>query len=110
MDARHPYLDQEIQCTELNAILRKLKTNKAPGPDGITNEFLRYLPHEMKNQLINLMNLVMQRGETPGSWGNTNTIMIYKKGNKARPKQLQGYSASQYGNKSIYSNISKKNK
>lgn len=73
----------------MNAILRKLKTNKAPGPDGIT-KFLKYLPHKMKNQLLKLMNLVMQTGETPESWENTNTIMIYKKGNKLDPNNYRG--------------------
>ena len=44
----------------------------------------------MKNQLLNLINLVLQTGETPASWGNTNAIMLYKKGNKLDPNNYRG--------------------
>lgn len=39
LDARQPYLDQDIDMSELDTILRKLKNNKTPEPDGIRNEF-----------------------------------------------------------------------
>lgn len=35
--------------TELNIIINRLKVKKTPGPDGITNEFYKYLPGTMKD-------------------------------------------------------------
>ncbi|KAK2574844.1 hypothetical protein KPH14_013008 [Odynerus spinipes] len=49
IDVRHPYLDKDIEITELNIALKRLKVRKAPGPDGITNEFYKYLPDNMKD-------------------------------------------------------------
>ena len=90
MDARHPYLDQDIQLRELNTTLNKLKPKKAPGPDGITNEFLKYSPHNMRKQLLDLMNRTLHTGEIPQYWTSTNTIMLHKKGNKLDPNNYRG--------------------
>lgn len=90
MDARHPYLDQDIQLIELNAILNKLKPKKAPGPDGVTNEFLKYSPHNMRGQLLYLMNRTLHTGEIPQCWTSANTIMLHKKGSKLDPNNYRG--------------------
>jgi len=43
-DVTHPELDSNITIKEIQSALRKLPSNKAPGPDGVQNEFLKALP------------------------------------------------------------------
>lgn len=49
IDVRNRYLDNDITLYELNLTLRKLKANKAPREDGITNEFYKSLPINVKS-------------------------------------------------------------
>ena len=73
-------LDAAITCEELNEVLRQAKSNKAPGPDGISTEFYKALPREWRNVLIILFNKVLVTSEIPAGWGKSEIIMFYKKG------------------------------
>lgn len=44
MSVLHPYLDDEFSFPQLTIVLKKCKNNKAPGPAGVSNEFLKSLP------------------------------------------------------------------
>ena len=68
--------------------LRGTKSGKAPGPDGICNEILRCLPESMQQSIHKFFILIWLTGHTPRSWKQSQTILIYKKGD---PLQLSNY-------------------
>lgn len=43
-DCHHPSLDRDFTVREVLSVLNNLKNEKAPGPDGIPNEFYKWLP------------------------------------------------------------------
>ena len=38
-----PCLNSTLKISELNSAIRNLKPKKAPGPDGVSNDMLKYL-------------------------------------------------------------------
>jgi hypothetical protein len=45
--------------------LNSLGTGKAPGPDGIPNEILKFLPPETRSTLFSLLSLLAHNSYTP---------------------------------------------
>jgi hypothetical protein len=45
--------------------VRKLKTGKSPGPDGISAEHLKHMPSELIPYLINIINLIFMEKDVP---------------------------------------------
>ena len=62
-----------------DACLKHLGRNKQPGPDGIPNELLQWLPVEWHTHIHSLFILMWIMGRTPTSWKTSNTSMLYKK-------------------------------
>ena len=58
----------------------RLATGKAPGPDGIPNEVLRYLPDRMHSVIFGLFVLLAKHSYTPPSWGRSVTCLLFKHG------------------------------
>jgi ribonuclease HI len=58
--------------------VRTLACNKAPGPDGYTNELLKALPAEATDHLHTLLLLMWVKGETPRAWTTSDTVLIPK--------------------------------
>lgn len=90
LDAAHPYLDAEISIYEVKKILKNLKNDKSPGPDGIANPFYRYLPENFVKRLTVLFNKVFDQGCIPQSWCNSDVILLYKKGDLNDPLNYRG--------------------
>ena len=65
---------------ELQSALRKLKTKKAPGPDGISNEMLAHLGSAAVDKLLEIFNLSWQEGTVPQIWKEATIIPVHKKG------------------------------
>ena len=63
--------------------MRKLKSRKSPGPDGIYNEMLTHLGNEGKQTILNLINLTFRKGELPRSWKIATVKPLLKKGKPA---------------------------
>ncbi|KAI5717340.1 hypothetical protein M8J77_004178 [Diaphorina citri] len=84
-DVRHPVLDSEITVDEILAVLKKVKTKKSPGADGIPYEFYKNLPQEGLQYLHCLFNQIMDEEKVPTNWGEVLVQMIYKKGNAEEP-------------------------
>lgn len=78
-------LDKSITMSELDEILHKCPSNKAAGPDGIPNEFFKYLPPQAKPLLLKIFNDIMQTEKMPTEWGDSTTSMLYKKGDPSDP-------------------------
>ena len=69
---------------ELKSALRKLKSKKAPGPDGIHNDMLKHLGPMAEIFLLEIFNQSWTQGKVPSQWKEATIIPILKKG---KPKQ-----------------------
>ena len=69
-------------------ILRLTSNNKQPGPDEIPNELLKNLPDQLQTCIHNLFIIQWLVGYTPDGWKESNTVLLYKKGD---PLDLKNY-------------------
>ena len=61
-------MNEEIDNTneeEIQQTVRKLKTGKSPGTDGISAEHLKHMPSELIPYLINIINLIFMEKDVP---------------------------------------------
>lgn len=78
-----PILDREV----LNHI-KKLKNEKSPGPDGISNEALKTGAPILLTFLTRLFNTILEAGIVPRQWCESDIVLLYKKGN---PLDIENY-------------------
>ena len=64
-------------------MIKKLKANSAPGPDGITPRLLQELVEEVATPLSHIFTKSMAEGIVPEDWRIANVTPIFKKGQKA---------------------------
>ena len=86
-----PVLDDPIQGVEVDRCIRKLKSNKAAGTDGISPGILKLLPINwiiLLTQLFNHVFLTLY----PPTWTMMKVFTIYKKGTKDDPNNYRGIS------------------
>jgi hypothetical protein len=84
------WLHTKLQDTQaFQACLKTLARNKAPGPDGITNEMLNMLPTSGQQMIHLYLQLMWATGYTPQHWKESSTVLLYK--NKGTPLHLQYY-------------------
>ena len=75
---------------ELKDALKKVKTWKAPGPDGITEEMLKHLGACSRAVLLKMFNLSWTKGVVPAIWKEAATIPVPKKGkDKKNPRSYR---------------------
>jgi len=67
-------------------LLAKHNTNKSPGPDNIHAAFLKHIASEIAPLLTHLFQQSLRNGIIPVSGKQANITPIYKKGNKADPR------------------------
>lgn len=82
-------LDEDFSVAEVRAVLHRLNTKSAPGPDGITNKALRNLDDESIEQLTAYMNECWNAGAIPNSWKTARIIMIPKPGKRVQIDNLR---------------------
>ena len=83
-------LDEKIQFIEVRNSLKNLKNNKAPGENGISNEFLKNLPDYWVLILNILFNKIIEYEYVPDSWSKIIVTMLYKnKGCKLDPENYR---------------------
>jgi hypothetical protein len=56
-----------------------LGTDKAPGPDGIPNEIVKFLPPATHSALFSLLSLFAYKSYTPPEWCHSTTCLLHKK-------------------------------
>lgn len=71
-------MDRDISETEVRAAIAKLRTNSAPGPDGVTNKALRNLDDKSIASLTRYMNECWRSGTIPRSWKHAKVVLIPK--------------------------------
>lgn len=72
--------DQPISFSEVRHQLIKLKSGKAPGIDGIGNEFFKYACDELIEPLTTVFNYIWQNRVFPDKWSEGIIQPIHKKG------------------------------
>ena len=78
-------LTYPITKEEMEYQLRRLPYDSSPGPDGIDYSFWKSISQEGKEALCKLYNICLSNERVPSSWKESNTILIYKKGDPNNP-------------------------
>lgn len=71
---------QPIEELEILQAIKRLKSDKSPGPDKVTNEAVRYGAALLATPLTYLFNLIIETAVIPTQWSESNIILLYKKG------------------------------
>lgn len=71
----------QIEVNDVIQAMNKLKLDKSPGSDNLTNEALKIAAPILAAPFTNLFNSILESGETPTQWSESNIILLYKKGN-----------------------------
>jgi len=75
-------LENVITKDEICDQIKSLKLNKAPGPDDITNEHIKYGGQQIVKYLTRLYNMIIKVEYLPLSFRHGSIIPIYKRNNK----------------------------
>lgn len=81
--------DGAFTSAELNIVIKKLSTGKAPGPDSIPNEAWKGLNDMQRLILLDSINLLWESQQIPDGWADIIISPIYKKGDKLDPKNYR---------------------
>ena len=80
------YLNRPIEDSEVEHAIQKLKANKAPGPDGITNNAIKQAKDTLIPLYSALFSEILETGTLPSQWKVANMKLLYKgKGPKTDP-------------------------
>ena len=77
--------DAPITTYEVVNELKCLKLGKAPGIDGISNEFYKYLSDYMIHPITILFNYIWEKGIYPDKWSEGVIQPLHKKGSREEP-------------------------
>ena len=77
-----------FELEEFNAVIKRLKSNKSPGPDEVTSELVKWLHIDNRAKLLVHFNEILLKGTYPASLNLSNIASIYKKGD---PAKLENY-------------------
>jgi hypothetical protein len=67
-------------ANEIFELINKLKSGKAPGPDGITSTMLKLTVGQVVKPLTILFNRSLSEGKMPDDWKRANVVPIHKSG------------------------------
>lgn len=84
------HLDADITMDELLLSIAKAKVKKAAGSDGVTNEFIKVLPHNWLTHILTLFNKIFETGFVPENWSEVTMCMLHKKGDPTDPGNYRG--------------------
>ena len=83
-----------ITKEEIKLTIRKLKNNKAPGDDCITNEMIKCSDELMISKIEKLFNEILISGYYPRSWSEGLILSIHKSGKREDPNNYRGITLS----------------
>ena len=71
-------MDQSVTSTKIETVIKKLPTNKSPGPDGFTGEFYQTFREELTPLLLKLFQKIAEEGTLPNSSYEATITLIPK--------------------------------
>eukprot|EP00061_Rhincodon_typus_P000631 g12266.t1 len=74
-----------IRRGEVLGILKGIKVDQSPGPDGIYPRLLREVREEIAGALTEIFAASLRMGEVPEEWRIANVVPLFKKGSKDNP-------------------------
>jgi len=79
-----------ITIGEIQAAIRSLNSNKAPGIDGINAELLKHGKEVLETDMLKLFNLVWITKKVPDDWKKGTIVTLPKKGDLANCNNWRG--------------------
>ena len=83
-------LDFQITQSEISKVISKLKCNKSPGLDNISNQMIKAGQNILLPSLQKLFNLCLINGHYPKSWASGYITTIHKSGDQTNPNNYRG--------------------
>ena len=74
-----------ISLDELKFIMKRLKNNKSPGPNGIPTVFFKWLNDEALQEILSILNNCWSQETFPEDFECAEVVTLYKKGNVEDP-------------------------
>lgn len=71
-----------VTFNELQHAIKQLKSNKAPGPDGLAAEMFKHGGEALQRYLMHLINMIITKRETPSQLQLSEIITLFKKGDR----------------------------
>ena len=81
--------ESPITLNEIISVMKKMKKDKAPGPDNIPIEVLRNLPQQILNDITFIMNTCLEMEEIPEMWQVGSIKLIPKSKDKGNPSNFR---------------------
>ena len=78
-----------FQSSEVTEAIHRLKTNKAPGPDGSIVELFKYLDSSNVDSLTNCLNALWRAKLVPDDFTQAHIASLYKKGDHENPENYR---------------------
>ena len=77
-------VEVELTIEDVKQSVRNLKSNKAPGADGIHLELMKYRGNKLLNRLYELVRQIWEEERVPEEWKETIIVPIPKRGDRER--------------------------
>ena len=91
-DVYIPVLDDPITPQEVSDQIKRLKGNKACGPDGIPPGVLKLLPDAWIVYITTVFNCIFMAGSFPSSWATAKLFTVFKGGSRSLVTNYRGIS------------------
>ena len=78
-----PLCSLQITIDQVIHRIKKLKTDGAVGPDGLSARMLKLCMYQVAPILTKLFNLSLSSGHLPSGWKQANIVPVYKKGDRS---------------------------